>query len=310
VTLLGEFRTWRYYFLDLPLWSCGLRGPHLAGNIRKYLEPDAVAIRSGYEKLCGYLGISPSQVDDTVKKALLVKVVRESDAYTSLRMSGKHIDRYFQVRGIDHLKAARKHNRPVVLLTGHFGSFFIPAIAFSQAGFDVYPIARTVDRSSATPLSTRIYLTLNYKFSERRFPAGYIYTDFAGWISRKVINVLRSGGILWTAIDFPARLYPHKRLPVRLLGFSSSLPSGMISCALRRGAVFLTAWNGIETTDGRNWYRLLTVDEPIQGETSQHILQAYADRLTEKISSQPWQWMGLPIVSQYNEGETGETRDD
>jgi Kdo2-lipid IVA lauroyltransferase/acyltransferase len=280
-------------------------------SILQYLEPDGVAIRDGYEKLCGYLNgmLSPSQVDDTVKKALLVKVVRESDAYSSLRMSKKHLDLYFLVKGIDNLKAARKDNRPVVLLTGHFGSFFIPAIAFSHMGFDVYPIARTVDKSSATPLSTRIYLTLNYKFSERRFPTGYIYTDFAGWISRKVIHVLKSGGILWTAIDFPARLYPHKRLPVRLLGLSSSLPSGVIHGALRRGAIFLTAWNSIETTDGRNWYRVLTIDEPIPGETAHQILQTYADRLTERISSQPWQWMGLPIVSQYDEGGTGETGD-
>jgi len=307
---LGGPRLWRYYFLDLPIWTCGLAGPRLTKSILHFLEPDGLAVRSGYERLCGYLHrrVSPSQIDDVVRKALFVKIVKESDAYSSLRMSKKRFDRYFQVKGIDHLRAARKDNRPVVLLTGHYGSFFIPAIAFSHMGFDVYPIARKVDNSAATPLSTRIYLTLNYKFSERQFPAGYIYTDFAGWIDRKVVSVLNTGGILWTAIDFPERLYPHKRLPVKLLGLSSSLPSGMVRSALKRGAVFLTAWNSVESMDGLNWYRSLTIDEPIAGKpTADFVLQTYADRLTERISSQPWQWMGLPIISQYDEGGTGKT---
>lgn len=306
------WQRWRYYFFDLSLWAAGIRTVRLERRLFSFFQTEAPAIKNGIIKLYDFLkrSVSDSEVEGIVQKTFLVKVVRESDAYSCLGMSRKRFSKYFETQGIEHLLSAREQKRPIVLLTGHYGSFFIPAIAFSHMGFDVYPIARTVDNSPATPLATRIYLTLNYRFSERRFPAGYIYTDFAGWIDRKVVSVLNTGGILWTAIDFPERLYPHKRLPVRLLGLSSSLPSGIVRSALKRGAVFLTAWNSVESMDGRNWYRSLTIDEPIVGKpTVEHILQTYADRLTERISNQPWQWMGLPIVSQYDESGTGKTED-
>ncbi|HET6516305.1 MAG TPA: hypothetical protein VFG09_14185 [Thermodesulfovibrionales bacterium] len=269
-------------------------------------EPEKEFMKKGYLTLCKYTGgtASEQETESFLERTFWVKVIRESDAYTSLRMSGKKIDRYFRVEGIENLKSVIGDKRPAIILTGHFGSFFIPAIAFTHLGYDVYPIARTVDTSPATPLPTQYYLKLNYWLSEMRFSSRYIYTNFSGKIDREVVSIGRRGGIFWAAIDLPRRLYHYKRLPVTFFGRQSSLPGGIIPWGIKRGAVFLTAWNSIEGIDSGNFYRLLTIDGMIpEGLDTGEILQIYSDRLAERVSMQPWEWLPIQVIDQFDESE-------
>jgi lauroyl/myristoyl acyltransferase len=294
----------RYYFVDLPLWASGRRSRALERRLYRVFEEEIPLIRNGYEVLAGYLQrpVSESEVGDVLRRAFFVRIVRESDAYTSLRMSGKNIERYFRFEGIDHLEAARNGHRPVIILTGHIGSFFIAPIAFHHLGYEVHPIARTVDTSGATPRLNRLYLSLNYRLPERRFPGQYLLTDFAGKIDRRVISVSKKNGIFWVAIDFPWRLYQHKHLPVRLFGQPATLPSGIVRWGIKKNALFLTGWNTVEEgPDG--FYRLLSVDSPLEDQKDAGaVVQTYADRLSERVARSPWQWMALPAISQYGEG--------
>lgn len=301
-----DLQRWRYYFADLPLWACGMRTSCLERSLFKFFEPEIPSLRDGIVTLYDYLGRSTSEADieDVIRKTFQVKVVRESDAYTSLLMSKKKLTRHFHVEGLENLSSVADGQCPVVLLTGHYGSFFIPAIAFSHLGFTVYPIARTVDTSSATPLPTQYYLKLNYRLSELRFSSRYIYTDFTGKINRDIISIAGRGGIFWTAVDLPRRLYPHRHLPVKLFGRPATLPSGFIRWAVKKSAIFLTAWNSVEVSSGGEYYRRLTIDKPVpDNSTASSVLQAYADRLSDRVARDPWQWMGLQIISQFYEGE-------
>jgi lauroyl/myristoyl acyltransferase len=261
-------------------------------------------MKNGFITLCNYIKktVSEAEIEDFIKRAFWIKVVRESDAYTSLRISKKKSHQFFQVEGIENLKSVMDRSSPVILLTGHIGSFFIPAIAFAHLGIPVFPIARNVDHSQATPLVRRIYEAVNYKLTEKRFLGKYIFTDFSGRIDRTILNISKSGGIFWTAIDIPKTLYPHKRVPVTFLGRPSSLPSGLIQWALKRGALFLTAWSTVESQDNSHFLRKIQIDTPIQcGLDAYGILQTYAYRLSSFIYEQPWQWMGLQIIKQYDE---------
>jgi lauroyl/myristoyl acyltransferase len=294
----------RYYFVDLPLWASGRRSRALERRLYKVFEEEIPLIRNGYEVLAGYLKrpVSESDVGDLLRKAFLVRIVRESDAYTSLRMSGKKVERYFRFEGMDHLDAARNERRPVIILTGHIGSFFIAPIAFHHLGYEVHPIARTVDTSAATPRLNRLYLSLNYRLPETRFPARYLLTDFAGKIDRRVVSISKKNGIFWVAIDFPWRLYQHKHLPVRLFGRPATLPSGIVRWGIKKNALFLTGWNTVEEGP-EGFYRLLSVDGPLEDQKDAGaVVQAYADRLSERVAKSPWQWMALPAISQYGEG--------
>jgi lauroyl/myristoyl acyltransferase len=304
VSTLGGLYPWKYYFFDLPLLSSGIKLPGLESCLRKFLARDLTEVKDGYVSLCRYLDRQPTaaEAEEVATKSLWVKLIRESDAYTCLKMTPKNIERYFHFKGLENLKAAEGQGRPVILLTGHIGSFFIPAIAFAATGFTVYPVARSVDRSGETPYPTRLYLELNYKLSSRRFPGKYLYSDFSGKIDRSIATVARKNGILWTAIDMPRRLYPYKRCPVTLFGRMSSLPSGMIQWGIKKNAIFLTAWSTVDFSEEGGFYRLLTVDSSIPQETGvESVLREYANRLTQCIAEKPWQWMGLPIIEQYDE---------
>ncbi|HXX53556.1 MAG TPA: hypothetical protein VEI28_03190 [Thermodesulfovibrionales bacterium] len=294
----------RYYFVDLPLWACGYRGRALERRLYKNFEPEIPAIKKGYETLAGYTNVSVTEqgLDDIIRQAFWVKIVRESDAYTCLRMSRRHLHKYFRFEGMEHLQSLTKENRPIIILTGHIGSFFIPSIAFHHLGFKVYPIARTVDTSPATPRLTRLYLTLNYKLSEKRFAAKYILSDFSGRIDRRIVSVSKNHGIFWVAIDFPWRVYQYKHLPVKLFGQPATLPSGIIRWGVKKNAAFLTGWNSVEE-DSKGFYRMLSIDSVIEsGMDVQTILQIYADRLSDRVIKEPWQWMALPAIRHYGEG--------
>lgn len=301
---LENLRKFIYYFIDLPLWAYGCRSSRREKRLFSMFEPEIASIKDGYMSLCKYTGKKPddSEIKEVIEKSFQVRIVKESDTYTSLRMSKSKTHKYFHVKGIEHLKASVENNRPIIILTGHYGSFFIPSIAFSHLGYKVYPIARTVDRSPATPPVTRLYLTLSYRITEQRFSARYIYTDFSGKIDRDIIRLSNSAGIFWTAIDLPRRLYDHKHLPVNLFGQPSTLPSGIIKWGVKKNAIFLTAWNSVEPKGSNKFFRLLSIEEPIpeNGDVN-FILQTYADRLTNRVIKQPWQWMGLQVIAQYRE---------
>jgi lauroyl/myristoyl acyltransferase len=294
------------------LWAYGRRSRALERRLYKDFEPEIPSIRSGYEVLSGYMNksVTEPEIEDMLQKTFRVKILRESDAYMSLRMSGKNINRYFQFEGIEHLRSARKENRPIIILTGHIGSFFNPSIAFSYLDFEVYPIARSVSNSPATPLITRLYLALNYRLIERGYPWKFIMTDFSGKIDRTVVSVSRRNGIFWVAVDFPWRLYQLKHLPVKLFGQPATLPSGIIQWGIRKNALFLTGWNSVEE-DSKGFYRLLSIDSPIeQGTDAQAILQVYADRLSDYVIRKPWQWMALPVIQCFGEGCSGSSEHD
>ncbi|MEJ2697019.1 MAG: hypothetical protein P8013_10260, partial [Candidatus Sulfobium sp.] len=182
MSVLRKLYRWKYYFFDLPLLSSGIKLPGLESRLLKFFDRDLSGLKDGYVSLCRYLGKEPTaaEKEEVARRSLWVKLIRESDAYTCLRMTPRNIHRYFHFKGLENLKAAEDQGRPVILLTGHIGSFFIPAIAFGAAGFTVYPVARSVDRSGETPYPTRLYLELNYKLSEKRFPGKYLYSDFSG----------------------------------------------------------------------------------------------------------------------------------
>ncbi|MGD0885920.1 MAG: hypothetical protein ABSA46_13820 [Thermodesulfovibrionales bacterium] len=298
-----ELRRWRYYFIDLPLWAYGIRTTSVEKRLFSFFKPEIPSFRDGIITLCNYLGRSAteSEIEDIIQKAFRVKIVRESDAYTCLRMSKKRFSMYFDPKGIEHLLAARETRRPIVLLTGHFGSFYSAEVAFSLLNVVVHPIVRIVDYSPVTPLARSLYEEINYRFTEFRSPVRYIYTDFSGKIDRSVLDIMNCGGTLLVCIDLPHRLYPYKHLPVTLFGQPATLPAGLIQWAVKKGALFLTAWNSVEFSDDRKFYRFLTV-EPIPDSTDvTTVMQTYADRLTDRVSKQPWQWMGLPIITQYGE---------
>ncbi len=301
-----ELKRFRYYFWDLPLWGWGLRTHAQEARILRFLEPEIDLIRNGFLKLFGYIERSSdgSEIEELVRKALWIKIVRESDAFTALKMSKQNLYRYFRIEGIEHLEEACGSNRPVILLTAHLGSFYTLSIPASFSGIPIYPIARTVNKSPDSPLAWQLYAKANYAFTEKRLLSHYIYTNFSGRIDRSIIALLKNGKTFLGLLDLPPTLYPYKRVPVKFLGIPSSLPSGLIQLGIKYNAIFMTAWNLIEHNDAGNFYRTLKIENRLPDSLNiSEILQCYADRLSDIIMEEPWQWMCIPIVNQFDESE-------
>lgn len=300
----GLTEMWSYYFFDLPIAALKQKFPSHADRIRKLHQEEIAQIYHGYEILCRSLKkpYIATEADEIIKKALLVKIVGESDAYSPLRMSKKHLDRYFTVRGMENLSAALNSERPIVLLSAHTGSFVISPIALQSAGIPIYVIARKFSYASEAHPAKQLYLSLYHKLLNMRFPVHFIYTDFSGNIDRTLMSAFQKRNIIFTLIDLPRTFYPYKRLPVSLCNSSSSLPAGFLQWSLRKKAVFLTMWNTIDLDPSGRFMRTVTIDPAIKdGLQPQEILQVYADRLSSLIVQQPWQWISLQILDDYIE---------
>lgn len=301
---MNNRQLWRYHFWQLPryAWNGRYRMPDC---IAQELEP---ACQAGAAYLRECLGSAFSALPDAeiARRASWVRLWREVGAYTALS-PGQDGALPARLEGHDHLLAAAAQRRPLVLLTAHLGNPYLACATLASAGHPVFPVARAVDRSPATPQPVRCFQHLNYWATERKLNRGhYLYTDFAGRLDKRIVTVLRQpNAVCVNLIDMPTTLYKGRRQAVTFLGRRAELPISFIQWAHKKGAVFLTFWNGF-TADfsqsgnpGRatRWVR---IESPIEADTAEMVLQIYADRLSTMLAQEPWQWMGLPIASQFH----------
>jgi lauroyl/myristoyl acyltransferase len=300
---MTDWSQWRYYFLDLLLWALGLRTPGLKKRLLLRHSVEEALMREEIMRMRETLGsrFTNLTTEEILHRAWLVRITRESDTFTVFRMCRRNMLRFFRYEGLEHLQDACRLERPVVLLASHMGSLYTECVALGFQGFTIYPIARSADRSSATPLPQQIYITLNYRLTGLKLRGKYLFTHFATGLQRDIITVFNRKGVCFNAIDIPRTLYPHRRQPVVFLGKQSSLPSGFIHWAGTKGAVFLTMWNSVETVEDQTICRCIRIDPIIDAPDAKTVLQCYTDRLTEVICQEPWQWMALPIARQYYE---------
>jgi lauroyl/myristoyl acyltransferase len=294
---------WQYYFGQLPCYAMS----------RRYRMPDLVALEqesscqagAAYLREClgGEFTIIPDA--EIARRASWVRLWRESGAYDALGLTPRKFSQSARLEGHEHLLAAATLGRPLILLTAHVGNPYLACATLANAGYPVFPVARSVDRSETTPMPVQWFLRLNYWASERKLNRGhYLYTDFSGKFDKRITTVLRqSNALCVNLIDMPATLYGGKRYPVTFLGKPALLPVNFIHWARKKRAVFLTYWNGFgsDFSDNCTPHRWVRIESLIETDSAEGVLQTYAERLSALITREPWQWMGLPIASQYHQ---------
>lgn len=295
---------WRYFFWDLPLWAIGFKGTKRWERLKTHLESDASTFKGGLQVLHSYQQkeCDENALNEAATKAIYVRVERDSDAYGCLL--SRRLLTSFKVTGIEHLNNAIAQSRPIILLTGHVGSFYTIAVALAQLGHDVDPLARSVERAKHNPLPQQWFGRLNYFLTERKMTGRYVYTDYANKLDRRLIRTCRSNGILLVLPDLPRTLFPSGRKAVSFLGQSSSLPARTIEMGLKYKALFLTVWNTVELEKEGGIKRHLQIEPVFPDEQSiDKVLDIYTNRLSSIVYREPWQWMGTSIVEQFNEND-------
>jgi len=296
--MLKQYRLWRYYFYDIPCWALGLRSKKRWHSLQKSLEQSQAELLNGLQK---FKQFHPHiNLKSALEKALFVRIIKNTDAYTCINLNKKKLDQYVKISGIKHLLDAQKQQRPIILLTGHIGSFYVIPAIFSQLDINMNLLARSVDHSKNNPCSQQYFERLNYYFTEKKMLGQYIYTNYTNKLDRKIITTCKENGILLALIDIPKSLFSGRHHPVKLLGKPASLPRGIIDLGKKYNALFLTVWNTIEMTENFSCIRHLNI-EPIMPDNldANTYLQLYADRLSLQVQQQPWQWMGISVFEHY-----------
>ena len=293
-----------YYFCDLPLNVFGIKTKHLKNWEKRSGDLESVSNGADYLRYCLGSRFTQRSSHEIAKYYHMVRLVRESDTYASLLMKSSNVNSRFKISGLENLAKARQEKRPIILLGGHLGSNYSMWIALGFLGYRVCPVARATDRSSATSLARKLYQNTTYKLTDMKWDGHYIYTDSSGHFplgcfDKIFTNIVGGGGIIYVAIDFPPTLYAGKQQCVSFLGDKTLLPVGIIRKAIKENALLMTVWDTVDF-DGKRPMRCIQVMPPLKGESEEEILQNYADRLTELICNEPWQWMGLPIAQQYH----------
>jgi hypothetical protein len=300
---MSSWRWWRHYFFDLPLFALGLCFKRLDDWDR--LSGDRDPVLAGIEFLRHRFGDDFSSLPDEeiARRANLVKLVRESDTYASLLINRRRLPGWFAFKGLTELYQALQGERPVIFLGGHLGSNYTMWIALDRLGCTVYPVARAVDRSPATPRARQAYLNLTYRLTDKKWRGRYLFADAHGHFPRGEFpglldDVFQRGGICFAAIDFPPGLFTGKQEKVPFLGGMTLLPSHFIQLGLKKNARFFTILEGVEVR-GRQKVRQIYLQPIADQLDAGDILRVYAERLTAFICREPWQWMGLAIAQQY-----------
>lgn len=296
---------WRHYFFDLPLFALGFHGKRLDDWDLSSGERDPLL--AGIEYLRDRLGtdFSPLPGEEIARRANLVKLVRESDTFASVFMPRRRLSGWFAVEGLTELYKALQGDRPIIFLGGHLGSNYTMWLALDRLGCTVYPVARAVDRSPATPRARQAYMDLTYWLTRKKWRGSYLLADAhghfpSGQFPMILDDVFRRRGICFAAIDFPSGLYKGRQETVPFLGGMSSLPSHFIKLGLSRKARFFSILEGVELGEHRKIRHIHLQPMDYRADAGE-ILRVYAERLTDFICREPWQWMGLAIASQYHQ---------
>jgi len=291
---------WRYFFWDLPLWAIGWRTQRRWQQMQTALVNDKRAFTSSLQSFYAHKK-DKVDIEQAVEQALMFRVIRNSEAYACLGMNKNNIHKHFSIGGLEHLYHAQQQNRPIILLTAHMGSFYILPIALAPFGFCVNTVARTVDNSQFNPLPQQYFERLNYWLAESMMPGRFVYTNYANKMDRHIVTACKENGILLVLPDIPRKFLPSNRCTVQLFGKKSSLPGRIIDLGLKYNAQFLTIWSTFELKADFIFKRHVHIDPPLPGTDKNTILQHYANRLSDTVIQEPWQWMGTAIMNQYDE---------
>lgn len=265
----------------------------MAARMQGFHAGDMAPTRHALQVLWGATATDKA-LDATCREAIRCKIEREADAFRCLLPNSLH----HTIEGLPNLQQARQQKSPIFLLTGHLGSFYTIAVALQRAGIPVFPVARTVDESPANPTPRRLFERLNYASTERRIGGHYLYTDFAGWMDKRIVSVCRQNGVMLVLPDLPRRLFSAGRHPVILFDRPATLPARLFELGHKYKAHFLPAWNLIGPTRRE---RTLRIEAALPTDSVAATLQGYADSLTHIVRETPAQWMALPIIEQYFE---------
>ena len=177
------------------------------------------------------------------------------------------------VDGREHLDAALRQGRGVILVLPHMGSWDMSAAYAAAIGYRVLAVTERFPGS------------LNDAVVESRGRFGMEIVPVGRPAVRSILERLESNGIVALVCD----LEQGPGVAVSFFGRAATVPSGPASLAMKTGAVLLPIYQ-YATTRGRQQARIDTPVGVSEGDTKAAVMQHVIERFEGYIREHPDQW--------------------
>lgn len=174
--------------------------------------------------------------------------------------------------GLETIRTARAEKRPVIFVTGHFGSFNAARVAMIEQGFHMGVFYRPMANRSFNEHYVRAMAAL----SEPMFEQGR-----SGMI--QTVRHLRSGGVLAILNDLNA----HDGVPLDFFGQPALTSLATAEMALKFEAPLVPVW-GLRAENGLD-FRII-VESPIPASEPVEMTKEFNRRLEAMVRKHMAQW--------------------
>ncbi|MEM9843873.1 MAG: lauroyl acyltransferase [Pseudomonadota bacterium] len=177
--------------------------------------------------------------------------------------------------GLDDIRAAREAGRPVIFITGHFGSFNAARLAMIEQGFNMGVFYRPM---ANRPFNAH-YVDAMANLSEPMFEQGR-----RGMM--QMVKHLRGGGVLAILNDLNA----HDGVPLDFFGQPAMTSLATAEMALKFDALLVPVW-GLRAEDGLHFN--IQVEAPIPASDALSMTREFNRRLEAAVRENMDQWFWI-----------------
>ncbi|MEM6577313.1 MAG: lysophospholipid acyltransferase family protein [Pseudomonadota bacterium] len=177
--------------------------------------------------------------------------------------------------GLEDIRTAREAGRPVIFITGHFGSFNAARLAMIEQGFNMGVFYRPM---ANRPFNEH-YVKAMADLSEPMFEQGR-----KGMM--QMVKHVRSGGVLAILNDLNA----HDGVPVDFFGEPAMTSLATAEMALKFDALLVPVW-GLRAKDGLHFN--IVVEAPIPASDPLTMTREFNARLEAAVREHMDQWFWI-----------------
>ena len=196
-----------------------------------------------------------------------------------MRLDAAQTAMLFEWDGREHLEAALRRGRGVMLLCAHLGNWELQARAIALAGYPLHMIVKPLRPASVNAMMTAMRTSAGARILPSRNS------------SRAALRALRDGGVLGFVLD--QNMIRTEGIFVRFLNRWACTTPGLAHLASAAGAPVVPAFSE-RRPDGRHVIHVMPALEPPpdrEPETLRAATQAYVAVIEAYIRAHPEQWI-------------------
>lgn len=263
-----------------------------------YLAPLRVMKWRGVFAVC-FPEMPPTQIDRMGLRSARLRALDTLDAYRLAKLKPSDIQSQYAVNGLEHLQAAKRKGRGVVLAIAHYDRFFAFAPGFSGIGEPFSMLTTSIDQTNpeyADPVDFR-YWARKMKDTLRYSKGSWITTKDS---LREVYRLLGQGQTVLVALDGNESKGARTAYP--FFSTELSLPQGMVRLLefTKASAVYAS----VHSHAIYPWHVEIRI-RPLSALPEEAMRQAvgYLENDLRQDPSAWWQWRSLQAFTEHQQSQ-------